>query len=394
MKTTHSGRALLAGVLLLAACGRDGARGSGTVRFDTTGTTVTVSNPERGSWTDATAWKATEEHRIGKMDGGGPEQLAAPVALEVDRLGRLYVLDAQASEVRVFGADGRHVRSFGRSGGGPGELRQPIGMLLDPAGHLWVVDPGNARYSVFDTTGALRAVHRRDQGFSMLPWPGAFDREGRLYDAINVARGPKLEPALLRFDPRTGRGDTLALPVFRGDEFTAATRGGSVSAGVPYSPTLVWTLGSRGDMWSGVSDRYRIRHHRLGGDTLRVVEREAAPVPVSAAERDSLPVRLKWFTDQGGKLDLSRVPDAKPPFVSIHPDDEGNLWVRPSAPAGERSTPLDVFDPEGVYLGRVVLPAFIPEGMPMVVRGGAIHALVLGEGDVPQIVKFRVRKGR
>lgn len=374
------------GCLLAAACG-DGAAGPSALAVDTLeGGTVRVRNPERGTWTEQTAWRAVPELRLGRAEGTGPEVFAMPAALEVDAAGRLYVLDAQAGEVRVFAPDGRHLRSFGRSGAGPGELAQPMGMAFAPDGGLWVVDPGNARFTVFDTAGNVRATHRRANGFAAYPWPGRIDREGRLWD-VGQGGGLGAAPALLRMDPARGRTERVALPEFTPPQFA---RGADLSARVPFSPELAWALDAEGRVWSGVTDRYRLRLHEPGGDTLRVVERAAPAVAVSAAERDSVPLALKWFTDQGGRVDLGRVPRQKPPFTSVRTDDRGWLWVRPAQPFGERNAAFDVFDPEGRYGGRVTLPVEVRDEMPLVIRGDRIYAVTLAETGYPQVAGFRI----
>jgi streptogramin lyase len=384
-------RPLAALVLMGASACADAEPSVDATRVDTlAGGVVAVRNPERGAWTPESAWRAVEELRIGAAHSAGPDEFAFPAALEVDAQGRLYVLDAQASQVRVFGADGRHVRSFGGQGAGPGEFKRPMGLAMDPAGALWVMDPGNARFSVFDTTGVLRTTVRRESSHAMYPWPGRFDRQGRLWDVAPGAAGIGGPPALLQLDPASGRGRQLPLPAFTAAQFSTSSGRVSMAAPVPFAPELAWTLDADGRVWSGVTDRYRLRLHDPAGDTLRVVERAAAPVAVSAQERDSVPAQLKWFTDQGGRVDLSRVPRQKPAFLSIRTDDRGWLWVRPSLPAAETKTAFDVFDPEGRYQGRLSLPIAHEDRMPLVIRGERIYAVVLNDEDVPQVVRFRI----
>ncbi|HEX8318127.1 6-bladed beta-propeller [Longimicrobium sp.] len=350
-----------------------------------------VKNPEQGLWAGASAWRAVEDLRLGAADGGGADVFAFPAALEADAAGRLYVLDAQAAQVRVFGPDGTHVRSLGRQGQGPGELSQPIGFALAPDGAVWVVDPANRRYTVWDSTGALRESVPRQNDFAMVPWPGRFDRRGRLWDVGPGSGRAGAGPTLLRRDGVAAAGAVIPLPSVSPEQFTTHNGPVASTAPVPFSPRLEWALDPDGRVWSGVTGSYRLAQWQPGGDTLRVVEREAAPVPVSDAERDSVPAQLKWFTDQGGKVDLSRVPRNKPAFASMSTDDRGWVWVRPSVPAGTSGTPLDVFDPEGRYHGRVALPILVMEGMPLVVRGDRIYAVTLSDAGVPQVVRYRLQ---
>ena len=374
---------------LLAACGE--GEPSQALRVDTLpGGTVRVRNPEQGSWAGADAWRAVEDLRLGAADGGGPDVFAFPAALEAAAAGRLYVLDAQAAQVRVFGPDGTHVRSLGRQGQGPGELSQPIGFALAPDGAVWVVDPANQRYTVWDSTGALRESVPRQNGFAMVPWPGRFDRQGRLWDVAQGTGGLGAAPVLLRRDSPGSAAASMPLPAVPLDQFRTAKGPVASTAPVPFSPRLEWALDPEGRVWSGATGSYRLVHWEPGGDSLRITERAAAPVPVSAAERDTAVAQLKWFTDQGGKVDPSRVPRNKPAFASVSTDDRGWVWVRPSVPAGTSGTPLDVFDPEGRYHGRVTLPVTVPEGMPLVVRGYRIYTVTLSGAGVPQVVRYRL----
>lgn len=72
--------------------------------------------------------RATTILQVGSVDGIGPDvfgDLRDIVAMEH----RLYVLDAMASEVRVFSLSGEHLFSFGRRGDGPAEFRRAIALL-------------------------------------------------------------------------------------------------------------------------------------------------------------------------------------------------------------------------------------------------------------------------
>lgn len=383
------GRRWLWAVLILTACGSAGAT-TGEIVTDTLADgVVRVSNPQEGTWSREATWRPVEDLRIGSMDGGGPDQFGGPGAIEEDAWGRVYVLDMEEREIRVFDGNGRHVRSFGREGGGPGEFRQPIGMVWGPRNELWVVDPGNARFSVFDTTGTFLRSYLRDSGHVMMPWPGVIDASGRLYDVGMQHLREQSRLVLLKYDVSFQRTDTLPLPHRKEAQFEV-TRG-SVTHGlaVPFAPRLHWALGRNPVLWSGVSDSYRLEVGEPGGRTLRIGERPYTPAAVERAELDSLP-GLAWFRQQGGKVDLSQVPDRKPAFISIDLDDRGFAWVRPSTPLAQRNAVFDVFDPEARYLGRVEFPGELPHGFAFVVRGNHAYAVVVNDLGVPQVVRYRL----
>lgn len=373
-------------LLLAAACGSGSTPGH-TVESLPNGARRVVNTGD-GAWTQATRWRPVEVLRIGREEGGAPDVLGLPTVLEADDAGNLYVLDAQAQEVRVFDARGAHLRTMGREGAGPGEFRQPAGLSLAPNGDLWVYDPRNNRFTVFAPDGTLRTSHRRASGLTSIPWRGRVDREGRVWDTDIGSAGIGGSPALVwsRFD---GAAETkVDLPPYSTPSFT--TPAGNVRASVPFAPRLAWTIDPEGLIWSTTTDAYRIHRHRPAGDTLLIVELAVEPVPVSAAERDTAVSQLGWFTQQGGRVDASQIPARKPAFTDFRVDDRGYLWVTPSLPAGTPTTSFDVFNPEGVYQGRLTLPIALEPWSPVLVRGDRLYTAVLAPEGHPQVMAFRL----
>lgn len=132
---------------------------------------VVVRNGERGIWPEGAEWQVVEEIRIGTLEGEGPDTFGDVASFEVDNLGRIWVLDMQASELRVFDRDGEYVRTVGRAGSGPGEFRQPVHVDMSPDGRIWVSAPPNARISIFDTAGSFVESMRVPVPFAVLPCP-------------------------------------------------------------------------------------------------------------------------------------------------------------------------------------------------------------------------------
>src|SRR5690606_712467 len=154
----------------------DAGEWAGTMDTPASGRII-VRNPDAPLWRPGEAWALREQFRLGATEGEGADVFGEIGDVELGPDGALHVRDAQASEVRVFGSDGAHLRTLGRRGRGPGELENPTGMAFDAHGPPWVMDWGNGRYSGFDpNTGALVKEARRLAGFAMVPWPGRFDR--------------------------------------------------------------------------------------------------------------------------------------------------------------------------------------------------------------------------
>lgn len=96
-----------------------------------------------------------------------------------------------------------------------------------------------------------------------------------------------------------------------------------------------------------MNEAYRIAQTTMTGDTLRIIERAYAPPAGDGADRDSAIAGLKWFTDQGGRIDASRIPDHKPAFAGLMVDRAGNLWVLPYTETEQQDCVVDVFDRAG-----------------------------------------------
>lgn len=368
------------------------ARWSGTT--DTLpGGAILVKNPSAGVWDSASAWRIEEDFRIGSVEGAGPESFAAIAHVDVDAAGRVYVLDRQSKDVRVFDT-GKHVRTMGRDGAGPGELRDPIGMAFDTLGQLWIVDPSNVRYTVFDTAGRFVTSHRRPISSYTIPWPGGFDPQGRLYDVLFGAGGGMSDRSLLRYTSSLEPADTIPIPSGPPQEtFKLETASSQTITSIPFLGGLAWLFDGRGGyLWHGMTDSYRIYQSRLDGDTVRIIEREHRRLPVTSEDRAQARERLSWFIKQGGKVDESKFPDLKPVFEQILVDDDGNLWVRIVEAHDVTDTAFDVFDPEGRYLGRVRMTIKIAAYPLARITRNAIHAVVIGDMDEPQVVRLRIVK--
>ncbi|HEX9728479.1 MAG TPA: 6-bladed beta-propeller [Gemmatimonadales bacterium] len=383
---------------LLAGCGpRDinaAARWNGTIDTLESGT-VAVTNPETGAWREGDAWTVAEELRIGIVDGEGPDLFGSITALEVDPAGRIYVLEGQAQELRVFDATGAHVRTMGREGGGPGEFARALKLDWGADGNLWIADPQNNRFSLFDTAGTFVGSHQAPGGFIIIPWPGRIDDQGYLYGPVPLQGETAFRMGLVRYDQDLEPMDTVTPPDFpgRAEYFEVRNEQGHMRAGVPFSPGLTWHIERSGTIWAMLTGEYKLFELTLAGDTLRTITRAFTPVPVTEADVDSAMVNFEWFIRQGGKVDRSRFPSEKPATREFSLDDEGNIWVLPITEnlADERRL-FEVFDPVGRYLGRVRLPFDLARRPVPVFRDGMIYGATEDDLEVPFVIRARITK--
>lgn len=387
-----------AGIVVMAGCG--GGPGGRAGRWEGTVDTaaaghVVVHNAGAGIWEEGEAWRVTEELRLGSLDAEGPETFGQIRSFAVDRAGRIWVLESQAKEIRVFDATGAHVRTIGREGGGPGEFARPMKIDLAPDGNMWAMDPSNGRVSIFDSAGTYRAGKSATGGFIMFPWQGGFDDEGRYYAPVLLTEGG-FRFALVRADTSMAALDTLDLPTDPVDResFRMESQDGRsvAAAGIPFQGGLTYRLAPDGSFWGLFTDEYRLFHIDAPGDTLQVITRAFDPPPVTPKDRQEAIEELKWFTDMGGRIDPSKIPATKPPTDALFLDDEGNIWVATVPGEGEPGARWEVFGPDGRLLGPVELPFVLESDPEPVVRDGLLYGVTRDELDVPYLVRARVAR--
>ncbi len=385
-------------VSVLAVMGCAGGERQGQVEVDTLESgAILVHNSALGTWGPGEAWRAVEEVRIGSADATDPVVLFADVwDVTVDALGRIYVLDRQPKEVRVFDRGGRHVRTLGREGGGPGEFRNPIGLAWGPEGNLWVTDTGNARYEVFDTAGNyVDSRPRRIRGWGY-PWGGGFDRSGRLYEP-SLFSDPAIRASRRVFIRHSVNGEVLATDTFELPQYESMVQrieveGGLTIVGIPFAPRLTWRFDGGDGVWFSVNEAYRLYYRTLGGDTVRIVEREYSPIAVTDSDRSSVRDRFAEFGEPATNEIIARIPEVKPAFESFVVDDRGYLWVAQTSATEQDisrgSVTFDVFDPEGRYLG----PMHVEIGTrpPPRIIGDQLVGVVRDELGVPYVVLHRI----
>jgi hypothetical protein len=358
--------------------------------------TVVISNPARGVWRSAPPWRIVEDLRIGALEGDEAAVFGRIASLAVDGAGRIYVLDRQAQDVRVFGPDGRHVRTVGRKGGGPGEFTGADFIAIDRAGNLWVADRAGYRVTRFDTSGTYLADHpRRGPGF--FPEFVGLAPDGSLWDLWRVydERRQLLGHSLFHLVSGSYR-DTLPLPDFAQPQWQIVQRRGTTTMvlnfPVPFTAAELLAVDPSGSVWLANSAEYRLTLLDRTGDSARVVARSHPPVPVTPSDRKRAVARYrKDFEASGSRLDESLVPSEKPAMRALVVDDRGFLWVAPYTADDSAAVVFDIFDPDGRYLGTVPTPVTPARLRPLpVVRGTALYYVAADELDVQYVVRGRI----
>lgn len=389
--------AVFVGLAGLAACAETAEPPPGTVEVDTLSNgAVFVRNTGPGRWAveGRPAWTLVEEVRIGSVDSEGPDMFGSVREVIPDARGRIWVMDSQAFELRLFGPDGEFVRSVGGEGDGPGEFGFNPCASAAPDGQIWVESGGH--WQRFDSAGVLlgRQPVTRSLGCGVTAWRGDqfvavtadWDPETRDFDSSFILHDRLENGAVVPTD---------TVPVTTPPGGPTVTWLGStgrpvVTSRMPLTHGGTFRLGAEGDLW--VTDgggEYRLRRESIEGDTLLVVERSYEPVPVPdsvrEAEIESLDREdLGWPDD----FDRDDVPRVFPPFDRIYEGKDGTLCLRRQVEGGVYE--LDVFDEGGVYLGPVGTFEGFANASIFEITSTHVYGRVRDDLDVSYVVRWRI----
>ena len=350
--------ALLAGIA--AGCASEAPSATDlTITTDTVGGIVRVTNTGT-----VPAWQLTPVVSIGPRslsETGAPEEFGRVNSATLGPDETVLVADGLNHEVRVFGLDGVHRRTFGRNGEGPGEFRSlySVAWMGD---RLLTLDSSLGRIGEFSAEGEWLGQQRVEgrvsgspAGIRLIPaGPDEFYRLGFLRDAAGITR------VLVRHDSRGETGDTLSWlqPPPGPAGFILCQHGGTITSfPVPFGPGLAQHPGPGAVMYSAMTDAYRIAVTGRNGDTLRVIERSLSPEPISdeewAAGNRDFEELLAERPDAECDPRRPGRPEAKSFIQSLFIAPDGKLWVEVIRTAGNR---WELFDPEGRLLGAVPAP--------------------------------------
>lgn len=315
--------------------------------------------------------------------------------------GTIYVLDAQALEVRVYSRDGQFLRTIVRRGEGPGEVLGSNGIKLSGDTLLWVYD--TRKYTVVGVDPFGEELRRFDEpvriGYRI--WNAIFDDRGRYSRNVehtdDEGREPRpgLHTATHRvynksYDPHTQDVDSVFIGV-RASRFYVAERpdGELSSFAIPFDAYNPVVANPFGGFWHANTASYRLIRTGEHGDTLLVIEVGLPARPVTFADRSEVVqgiVEVRPEMRRTAEAIASLMPEVKP-FLETHlfVDDEGRLWVQRLTPAD--SPPFyDLFSEDGVHAGSVRL-AFEPARGRIWVQHGAVYTWVADDLGVEYVVR-------
>lgn len=327
---------------------------------DSAGVVIVESRGEPGRTWEIAAGDAPVV-RLGSEDDGAPDFFGRINSAHLDSRGNVWVVDLMSAELKAFDVPtGTHLFTAGRRGDGPGEFRMPFPVGFDEE-RAWIWDQTLGRLTVLSLDGELletrrigtdreitpRLLFRTERGSFLAQLPQAF--AGTVTDGMTIQDTVRIwelqadgwEPELVA--ERKGVTWYFAEGTQAPVPFALGTRFG-VGAG-----RVVLSDPDGGPALDVVQDGTLVRRIRI--------DRERTPVTREATERElASPVRSEaaqaLLREHLGRVSL---PDLLPTWEWVRVGRGGHVFALRYGTllSGEV---WDVFDPEGRWVGSVVLP--------------------------------------
>jgi hypothetical protein len=363
--------------------------------------------------------KLIEEVRV--SDESLPDGLIFqnPRGVAVDAQGRVYVADAGAEHLMVFGPDGKFIRTIGRKGQGPGEFQGPEFVEIG-GGRVFVWEAMNRRISILDAEG--RFVGSAASAPFFTGAFGVFIQMRALPDGRLIVHYERGLPAGAEGRPSDRRDQVIELLSAEGKPLQRlleqkvrtsrfvwnAEYNANVRVPFPYHPALHMEVTPAGVMAVGCSERYEIEIHSPDRGRSAAFVRPFSPLPLSEKDKQDHFGRFRMAVFKDGMktivpkppdviLKNTEFPEALPPYRGLTADGEGNIWVHVNVESRATNV-FDVFDPQSGFIARITVeggPVDHSFAVSLSKRffGRALWRIEQDEEGYSSLVKYRLTAG-
>lgn len=350
-------------LLLSLSCSQKKAVWKGTIVEDANDITV-VHNPKEPIY-EPDVLSLEEELSIGEVEGEEEYMFQSIFTLAVNDRDDIYVMDSKAKHIKMFGQDGKYLKTIGQPGQGPGEFQNPAYMFFTEQDQIIVYDM--TRLSYFSQDGSFL---ESDSIKPTLPWKivQEVDQEGNLFAVeLNNEKGVY---ELKKFDPEFNyvcSFGTSPLPVQTGKRD-------------PFFSVLRFDIINGDQVLFGYAGKgYILEIMDKTAKLVKRIENDYTPVKVTQEDIE------KRAADYPPEVEFSS-PKYFPPFSRIVADDEGRVYVQTYEKTldGEKYN-FDIFDSQGRYILKVPF-----KSRPHIIKNNKFYSIEENEKGYQFVKRYKM----
>jgi len=297
-----------------------------------------------------------EDLSISGEDMDGNIILFNPRLSLVDDNENIYISESKDQVIKVFGSDGRYIKTIGAKGSGPGEFQSISYLAVTKDGALVVMDSTARRTSFFDSSGQFLKSFKWRMGyinFIMIKSSSYIVAESAYSGIIKNGFFYVKE---FDFDGKEVR----SYGEFTAPEVLIIRQGNAINYAIPPVSHHSILVGDqdRELFYHCLNNKFMIEVYDTSGKLIRKIDRPYEPVPFT--KKDAAEYRAIY--DRGGTdvimkaIEDMNMPKVKSIVSRMYVDDKSNLWVRTNEIKEEEGitlTAFDIFDPDGYYYAKV-----------------------------------------
>jgi hypothetical protein len=392
-------------IVLAAGCAKPEASG-GPVAASRDSAGVAIVEYPGTAWDQAPEWRLSAAP-LTTIGGAEDDSIDLTLSYLGTMLpdGRIVIATAEPSDISLFAADGRKIRSIGRAGQGPGEYQTIANMQLLGTDSLLAYEWTRHLGLVYSTAGDF--LEQEDfpasSGFPSV-MRGRLDNGTYVFAIENYRDSASMTEArmfrqkmpVLTARPGDKVFDTLLTTL--GTQMTPQTltvMGRTVPTPQPvaYGPTTQIVTGGN-TTYISTGEQFQVTAYDSTGAARRIIRLVNPPRAVTEADREKYKARLREVLDRQMKslqlppnfprsevdkifeqgkriIDSTVFAETLPAISQMMVESNGTLWVSLGATQTDVTRRWLVFSPDGQLLGKVTTPGlamFAVQGDRVVVR--------------------------
>ena len=285
--------------------------------------------------------------------------------IDVDKEGRIYVLDFKEAHVKVFDNKGEYIKTIGKKGQGPGELEFPLSLSITGQNEIMVNDTRNRRLAFFSLEGEfIKNLSTARAGLMRLD----IDSAGNITGIVITGDEDNPRYELQKFDPEMNYLHSLY----------SSPLPGATNRFNPFEGGLIWDINKNNQVVYGYPKDYEINIFDSEGKLVKKIMKEYDPVKITEEEKEEMKKRESRLPPSMKLI----IPKHHNPYRWLLVDDENRIFVMTwEKAAEEKGYYYDIFDPEGRYIAKILL-----EHTPIVFKKNKLYTIEQDEEGY-QIVK-------